>query len=87
MQSHKFAAIGQDCIKPKLDCNQIAKYENIHFLYSYFALTLMVQAMPGLRFLPSIVALPCSALILQPESQSSYNLNGLCWIVLDCIGL
>ena len=51
------------------------------------ASTLMVETMSGNRFPSLITASACSALILQTQTQSPYNLDRLCWIALDCVGL
>ena len=36
---------------------------------------------------PSIAILPCSALVLQPQTQSACNRHWLCENPLDCVGL
>ena len=79
--------ICMDCKEKKLDCDRIAKYENIHFLLFWLCIYLDGSNYVWTQIVPLIVALSCSSLVLQPWTQSACQPHWLCENHLDCVWL
>ena len=62
-------------------------HKNMWFLLFWLCTDLNGSIHVWTQISPSIVALPCSALVLHPQTQSARNPHWLCENPLDCVGL
>ena len=73
--------------KWELDFGRIAKYKNMQLLLFWLCINHYWSNHVWTQISPSIAALPCSALVLHPQTQSACNPHWLCENPLDCVGL